>query len=175
MNEINCLLLGVLLVTVLWAVLANSLIRAAIGLAAVSAVLTIMMFQMGSPLAAVFELSVCAGLITVVFVSIISLTRPLTGTGPDPRIGARRARFLPVVGVMVVVGLLLWLKGYSLDVPLPPAGTGESVREALWNGRRLDLVGQVIVLLAGVFGVVLLFKERLLPRAGEPQKGEVER
>jgi ethanolamine transporter EutH len=36
--------------------------------------------------------------------------------------------------------------------------TGEGVREVLWNQRHLDLLGQIAVLLAGAFGVVVLFK-----------------
>jgi ethanolamine transporter EutH len=30
----------------------------------------------------------------------------------------------------------------------------------LWYLRRLDLLGQIVILLAGAFGVVMLFKER---------------
>jgi multisubunit Na+/H+ antiporter MnhB subunit len=33
-------------------------------------------------------------------------------------------------------------------------------KEILWNVRHLDILGQVIVLLAGAFGVAILFKER---------------
>ena len=34
------------------------------------------------------------------------------------------------------------------------------MRLVLWGQRQLDLFGQVVVLLAGIFGVVVLFKER---------------
>ena len=53
----------------------KNLLFAAISLAALSAVLAIMFYQFNSPYAAVFELSVCAGLITALFVSAIALTR----------------------------------------------------------------------------------------------------
>jgi hypothetical protein len=33
------------------------------------------------------------------------------------------------------------------------------VRNVLWNLRQLDVLGQVIMLLAGIFGVVILFRE----------------
>jgi ethanolamine transporter EutH len=31
----------------------------------------------------------------------------------------------------------------------------------MWNIRHIDIMGQIIILLTGVFGVVILFKERL--------------
>jgi hypothetical protein len=36
---------------------------------------------------------------------------------------------------------------------------GVDVRNLLWNTRHLDLFGQVVMLLAGALGVVVLFKE----------------
>jgi len=53
----------------------RDLLFAAISLAALSAALAIMFYRLNSPYAAVIELSVCAGLITALFVSVISLTR----------------------------------------------------------------------------------------------------
>lgn len=53
---------------------AKEILLAAISLAALSAIIALMCFKMNSPYAGVFELSVCAGLITVLFVSVISLT-----------------------------------------------------------------------------------------------------
>ena len=49
-------------------------VAAAILLGAGSAVLSITFFIAGAPIAAVFELVVCAGLITVLFISTIGLT-----------------------------------------------------------------------------------------------------
>ena len=34
----------------------------------------------------------------------------------------------------------------------------QDVREVLWNLRHLDLLGQIIILLGGAFGVVALVK-----------------
>ena len=51
---------------------------------------TLILFLLKSPLAAVFELSVCAGLITVIFISVISLTNPLS---QDERSEARESMF----------------------------------------------------------------------------------
>ena len=76
--NINIALLVLMLIAALWTVMGRSLLKAAIGLAITSAVIAILMFRLDSPLAAVFELSVCTGLVTVLFVSTISLTKPLT-------------------------------------------------------------------------------------------------
>ncbi|HVO77115.1 MAG TPA: hypothetical protein VMT60_03935, partial [Candidatus Bathyarchaeia archaeon] len=79
----SIILLAILLAASIWTVMVSDLILSAIGLAVTSAILTLVLFHLGGPLAAVFELSVCAGLITVVFVATISLTR--AGSCEDAR------------------------------------------------------------------------------------------
>ena len=74
------LLSGVVLFSIL-AVLAKDLIKSAIGLALASLFLGIIFFRMGAPYAGVFEISVVAGLITVLFMLTIALTK----TGGDVR------------------------------------------------------------------------------------------
>ncbi len=152
--------LVILVLAALWTVMTRSLIRCAIGLALTSAVLTVLMFRLGSPLAAVFELSVCAGLISVLFISTISLTEPLTQEEKMQHMKDRILRFwyLPVILVVLGIGLSF------LDVhPGLKVASGEiekDVRSVMWNVRQLDLLGQIIILLAGAFGVVILLKER---------------
>jgi NADH-quinone oxidoreductase subunit J len=152
------ILIGLLVFVALWTV-QTSILRAAIGLAATSVVLTLIIFHMGAPLAAVFELSVCAGLITVVFVSTISMTRPQNEAEERREKKIRSLRFHPGFLVSALVGLVLWASGYVLEVAAP-AGPLASVRDVLWNVRRLDLLGQIIIMFVGVFGVVILFKEQ---------------
>ena len=74
-TAVNIVLFVAAIVAAVLAVRFNNLLFAAIALAALSAILAIMFYQLNSPYAAVFELSVCAGLITALFVSAISLTR----------------------------------------------------------------------------------------------------
>lgn len=155
---LNLGLLLLLVVVALWTVLTPTLLRAAIGLAATSAMLTVLMYQMNSPLAAAFELSVCAGLITVVFISTISLTRPLRTAEAADRVVARKRAFAPVLVVVAWVAALMWMASYVLDVRLP-APLATSVRNVLWTDRRFDLLGQIILIFVGVYGVVILFKE----------------
>ena len=160
------ILVGLLLLAALWTVLTPTPLRAAIALAVTSALLTIIMFQMAAPLAGVFELSVCAGLITVVFISTISLTSPATGDKAKQRKQAHARSFLPLIGVFAVAGVALGLIGYRYNASLP-AVPEMDVRTALWGLRRLDLLGQIIIIFVGVFGVVILFRERLLTKQGK--------
>jgi NADH-quinone oxidoreductase subunit J len=57
------------------AVAFKELLFAAIALAALSAALAVIFYRLDSPYAAVIELSVCAGLVTALFITTISLTR----------------------------------------------------------------------------------------------------
>jgi len=162
-------LLILLLLAGIWTVMTLNLLKSAIGLAVTSAILSLLLFRMDAPLAGVFELSVCAGLITVVFISAISLTKPLTGAEAQARDRSRIKRFIFLPILLLIVGVVLYALRPHLDLPLPPAGVEMDVRQVLWNVRRLDLVGQILVILAGVFGVVILFKDR------PATKGEIPR
>ena len=153
-------ILVVLIAAALWTVMTRSLLRAAIGLALASAVLTVIMFRLGSPLAAVFELSVCAGLIPVLFVSTISLTEPMTQQEILQHMKDRLHRFWVLPLIVIVIGVLLSLTPAKLSMVAPLPEAEKDVRLLLWNLRPLDLLGQVIILLCGVFGVIILIKER---------------
>ncbi|MDD5677496.1 MAG: hypothetical protein PHW60_05820 [Kiritimatiellae bacterium] len=162
-------LLMLLLLAGIWTVMTLNLLKSAIGLAITSAILSLLLFLMAAPLAGVFELSVCAGLITVVFISAISLTKPLTGTEARARDHSRVKRFILLPVIIVAVAWGLYVMHPHLDLPLPAADVERDVRQVFWNIRRIDLVGQILVILAGVFGVVILFKDH------PDTKGEIPR
>jgi hypothetical protein len=44
---------------------------------------------------------------------------------------------------------------------LPPPEKAQDVRIVLWHLRPMDVLGQIIILLTGAFGVVIFFKERV--------------
>lgn len=159
MTYVTGFVLVLLAATALWTI-QTSILRAAIGLALTSALVSVVVFQMGAPLAAVFELSVCAGLITVVFAATISMTRPLDEKGAARCRVRRKARFSPLFLVVAAIGAALWASGYALEITAPPSTATATSRDVLWGLRRLDLVGQLVILFVGVFGVVVLFKER---------------
>lgn len=66
------------------AVLAESLIQAAVALGTGSAALAMLFFLLGAPYAGGFELSVGAGLISVLFIVAISLTESLGRLRDEP-------------------------------------------------------------------------------------------
>jgi NADH-quinone oxidoreductase subunit J len=158
-------LLAFLTIFGLITVMIRNLLKAAIGLAVTSAILTIVMFLLGAWLAAVFELSVCAGLITVIFISTINMTKPQTLEEDKAKRKQRLKRFifLPVI-LVAVFCLLLYLKNKGLmnfnSAALTPADSSQnlSVSDAIWNKRQFDVLGQIIIILSGVFGVIVLFK-----------------
>ena len=67
------------------------LIRSIVGLALTSAILSVVMYRLHSPLAAVFELSVCSGLISVIFVTTVSFTQRMS---KEDLLIRRKERFL---------------------------------------------------------------------------------
>lgn len=158
--NINILLLILMVITALWTVMTRSLIKATIALAVTSAVITIIMFRLDSPLAAVFELSVCTGLITVVFISTISLTKPLTHKEIMELSAKRFKRYWLLPVIMVLAAAAMVLIKVRPDIMIAQSTSPVNVRDIMWNVRGLDLIGQIILMITGAFGVVILFKEK---------------
>jgi len=153
----------------LWAVMATDLLRSALALALTSVFLSIAMFMLDSPLAAVFELSVCAGLITVVFISAISMIKPEghdRGEDIDFRRHRRLKKYLALPYLLAAACIALWL--FRFDLPVFPAidASSSTLSEVFWDERRADLAGQAIIILVGVFGIVVLFKEFIKRKEG---------
>lgn len=159
MTIIDIILLIAMTIAALWTVMTRSLLKSTIGLAFTSAIITIIMFRLNSPLAAVFELSVCTGLITAVFVSTISLVKPLTHKEIVKLSRDRIKRFWYLPVIMAVSGAGLLFLNIPAEVKLPAGAMEGDPRNILWSARQLDLFGQIVILLAGVFSTVLLFKE----------------
>lgn len=152
------LLLALLVVAALWASMATALLRATLGLALTSALLAVVMFAMGATLAAVVELSVCAGLISVVLVSVSSLTQPRSFKEELAARRRRLRRLWPLPFVLIAAGVALSFVRVPVSIVTSAVGDGD-VRMVLWSARQLDLFGQILILLAGVFGVLVLFRK----------------
>lgn len=159
MTIIDIILLTAMVIAAMWTVMTRSLLKSTIGLALTSAVITIIMFRLNSPFAAVFELSVCTGLITAVFISTISLVRPLTHKQIVRLSKDRIKRFWYLPAIIIIVGIALIYSKIQMPSSLSFGLSEGNARDVLWNSRQLDLFGQIAVLLAGVFGIVILFKE----------------
>jgi len=156
---LDFILLSVLVLAALWTVMTIRLIHSIVGLAITSVILSIIMYRLNSPLAAVFELSVCAGLISVIFIIAVGFTERTSKKMFPAERKERLTRFWYLPFIIIAAALLM---SQFLIVPhfeLPPPAESQNVRNVLWNLKHLDLLGQVIVLLAGAFGVAVLFKE----------------
>ncbi|HPW17295.1 MAG TPA: NADH-quinone oxidoreductase subunit J [Candidatus Aminicenantes bacterium] len=150
-------LLAVLVALSVLAIALKDLLRSAIALALASLVLGIVFFRMGAPYAGVFEISVVAGLITVLFILTIALTK----SGDEVRESKLANIVFPVVFVAFLAIDALVMKRLMGKVPaLARGGEAGTFGEVLWKGRTLDLVGQIAVILAGVFAVLALFRQR---------------
>jgi NADH-quinone oxidoreductase subunit J len=152
----TALLVGLVVFSVL-AILLKDLLRSAISLAVASLLLGIIFFRMNAPYAGVFEISVVAGLITVLFILTIALTRA------DDKV--RESKLVnwvfPLVFAAFIVVDALVMKGLMGKVPALAAGAESGTfGDVLWRGRTLDLIGQIAVILAGVFAVLALFRKR---------------
>ncbi len=74
LHVLDWVAIGAVLVLALLAIHLRDVLKGALALAVLSAILAAMFYRFGASYAAVFELSVCAGLITVLFVAVIALT-----------------------------------------------------------------------------------------------------
>ena len=152
----TALLIGLVLFSVL-AIVLRDLLRAAIALAVASVLLGIIFFRMGAPYAGVFEISVVAGLITVLFILTIALTNKAEEVRESRNLGWVFVLFFLafiIIDVLVMRGLLQKIPA------LPSVAEDGTFRDVLWKGRTMDLVGQIAVILAGVFAVLALFRKR---------------
>lgn len=159
--ELHLLILIVfLIIPAIIAAFAMDLLKAAMALLVSSLGLAIIMFNLGAPLAGSFELSVGAGLITVLFVNAISLTRLVTEEERLERTKDHYKRFALLPVLAILIGLLMfrhqefWASGLSFVKHVEK----QTVGEILWKSRGIDLIGQVIIIFVGVYGVSILFR-----------------
>lgn len=153
----HILLLSGLVIFSVLAILSKDLIKSAISLAVASLLLGILFFQMQAPYAGVFEISVVAGLITVLFMLTIALTK----TEGDVRESKLARTIFPLFFVAFILIDIFVMKGLLQKVPaLPDVAEQGTFGDVLWKQRTFDLVGQLAVILAGVFAVLALFRKR---------------
>lgn len=162
---IEALLTITMLVFAVQAFRVSRLLSAALWLAGVSALLAILFFRLGAPQVAVIELSVGAGLVTVLFVFAINVA------GDEP-IVARSLLPWPLAAALALgaAALLGWLA-------LPLSGAEGMMAQRplsaiLWQERGLDMMGQVVIIFCGVIGMLGLLAEVNAP-LGQAATAEV--
>lgn len=154
--------MGVLLVLMvlaaLFVVFSRDLLYAVISLGLLSVFTSVLFYSLGSPYASIIELSIGAGLITILFMATISLVEQ-----PKPRKGnIFGLSFLNVMGIAVIAIAALWIGfslvkggGPSLVAALVPSGT---LPETLWGNRLLDVFGLGIIIFTAAIGIGALFR-----------------
>lgn len=148
------ILLGIL-VCAFQAVLSKRLLVTALWLAGVSALVALMMYLMGAYQIAVIELSVGAGLVTVLFIFAINIA----GEEPIPFISII-PKPLAWIAVLAMIGLIAWqvlpdeiLKNSIQNVP------DSGFQFTVWFGRQIDLYLQIFIIFAGVLSMLGLISE----------------
>lgn len=135
---------------------ARRLLYSALWLAGASAVLATAFYQLGAPMVAVIELSVGAGLVTVLFVFAINVAGEENLAGPS---------VVPVwIGGTVVLVAMVLIGALALPMPGAAAAAGEGTfAETLWQARGLDVLVQIVLIFAGVLGLLGLLAEAAAP------------
>lgn len=178
---LNILLMVTMLILAIQAIRAERLLHATICLAGVSALLSVVLFQLGAPHVAVIELSVGSGLVTVLFVFAIGIA------------GEEELRLKPLVprpvawGLVIAAVLLLgWqIKPFSFEAAgqeqdqttitqqmAAEATLEEPIQFVIWEQRGLDALIQVVLIFSGVLGLLGLLAEAQAP-LGMPVAREI--
>jgi NADH:ubiquinone oxidoreductase subunit 6 (subunit J) len=148
--------LSLLLVFALLAIFLKDNLLSVLSLAAVSALLAIVFFQLQAPVAGVFELSVGAGLITVLAVLTISFVQSKKEKAYP---GVLLWSLVALAAAAVIFFLLQFFSPGTLSPAVVPSGWRE-VGDVLWKVRAFDLFPQVMIVLAAILGILALLRNR---------------
>jgi multisubunit Na+/H+ antiporter MnhB subunit len=66
------------------------------------------------------------------------------------------------LGIVVAVGFIIAFGMFFVSPPAPDIfiSATSSFNKALWEFRSLDILGQMLIILAGTFAILTLVKER---------------
>lgn len=135
------------------AIVSKRILTSTIYLACISALVSAVLYLLGAPQVAVMELSVGAGLVTVLLVYAVSVVGE---DAMDP------ASVIPKPLAFLVVGLVTLLLGWMIYPSIQIAAESGPVDLAsvLWQSRVLDVWIQIVLIFSGVMGVLGLLSER---------------
>jgi NADH:ubiquinone oxidoreductase subunit 6 (subunit J) len=143
------------------AIRARRMLTSAIWLAGVSALISIVFYLYGARQVAVIELSVGAGLVTVLFVFAISIA------GDDPVDMKPVIPWPMFIGISILFVLLLgWFLLPASNNILALSGAESDLNDVLWHQRSLDVLVQVVLIFSGVLGLLGLLAEVKPPLEG---------
>lgn len=135
------------------AIVAKKILPATIYLAGISALVSAVIYMLGAAQVAVMELSVGAGLVTVLLVYAVSV---VGDDALDP------PSVIPKPLAFVLVGLTTILLGGMAFPAIPAVFERGSMNLAvsLWQSRVLDVWIQIALIFSGVMGVLGLLSEK---------------
>ena len=144
------IILAGILICAFQAVHNKRLLVSAMWLAGTSALVAILMYLIGAYQIAVIELSVGAGLVTVLFVFAINIA----GDEPIPDltfIPKSLARMLTILAVIIIGWQILPFVNFPITL-----NQDAGFQQVVWENRKVDLYLQVVMIFAGVISMMRL-------------------
>ncbi len=149
----HILIMAGILLCAIMAIRTKRLLVSAIWLAGCSALVALFLYLLGAPEIAVVELSVGAGLVTVLFVFAINIAGD--EVNPSHPVISKPLAWAVIAVAALLVGWLL-LPGVNVAVPgLPESQLGNT----LWQARNLDMFLIGILIFAGALAMLGLLAE----------------
>jgi NADH-quinone oxidoreductase subunit J len=150
----------IITIAAVMAVMHKKMLSSAIMLAVMSIGVSLLLFNFNAPWAGVFELSVCAGLITVLFISAVSLLKK-----EDELLKENYAKFiiLPFISIaLFILGTIYFMPYFEYINGYTKTNVSEnlSLGEIIWKNRGFDLFGQITILATAVFVIKSIFYKR---------------
>jgi uncharacterized MnhB-related membrane protein len=146
------------------AMTAKRMLTSTLCLAGTSAAVAVILYLLGAYQVAVIELSVGAGLVTVLLVYAISVVGD-DATDAGPVIPRSVAIILTVLTVVLFGRMGFSLTDKGMVVSVPP------LVQSLWQQRVLDVWIQMVLIFAGVLGILgLLAEGKRAKRHGDSHK-----
>lgn len=150
---VHILIAALTIMCAILSVRAGRLLMSAIWLAVTSALVALEMYLLGAPEIAAIELSVGAGLVTILFVFAINLTGD---ENFDPRRVIPRPLAWGMLGIAALILIYLLLPEIA---PITAFSQPGDLREIFWEDRKLDTVLQLLMIFSGVLGVLGLLED----------------
>ncbi len=155
------ILVGIgILVCAVMAIVARRLLTSALWLAGTSALLALLIYMLGAPEIAVIELSVGAGLVTVLFVFAINIAGEDVST-----VKSLIPRPLAWGLLAAAVALAVWMFLPGIHTPMAEINP-RPFAFVVWRDRAVDVFLQAALIFTGVLGLLGLLAE------GQPDGGK---
>ena len=135
------------------AIVAKRILSATIYLACVSALVSAVIYLLGAAQVAVMELSVGAGLVTVMLVYALSV---VGDDALDPASVIPKSLAFGAVGTVVLLLGMMVFPAVQINV----VQGSSTLAVALWQNRVLDVWIQIALIFSGVMGVLGLLSEQ---------------